>query len=256
MLSGHLPNISSNSYYHGQNNHISQSGFLGRLPSSPHHIPLSPPSHPEKPIFHLIKFNRHHNGEGREHHQINIDGNHHNSFHYENTTYYKINQGQNTYVEKSFLESQFGTKYIPLLSDSRVKSQFESHRSSNFYENNYTTISSPNQFTKPESGNHDPTQHVWGKPSTPIPQYSTIVQPKRNDQIHDRRESESHLQDFKGPTPTKQISFIDLSNDLSNDGSQRSPQSRPTRGSPRSGTFSRKDLERLKRSMSGKHNNI
>ena len=50
-----------------------------------------------------------------------------------------------------------------------------SHSSFNFHENNYTTMTLPNQFKKSESGNHDPTKHVWGNPGAEMPQYSTIV---------------------------------------------------------------------------------
>jgi len=80
LLSGYLPNISSNPqnvghirepYYQQLNSHIAKSSFLGGLPSFHHQ--LSSPSAPQPhitPVLELIKFNRHHNGEGREHHQI------------------------------------------------------------------------------------------------------------------------------------------------------------------------------------------
>ena len=99
-------------------------------------------------------------------------------------------------------------------------------------------MTQPNQFNPPESRNHDATKHIWGKSGTPIPQYSTLVQPNPNHQIHDPHVSESHLNEFRGPptspTPTNQDPLIDLSNVSIS----RSPHRGQTYGYPRKKSLS------------------
>ena len=127
-------------------------------------------------IVNLIKFHQISNREFHDNNiQIHINGNDHNSFHYQNTAYYKINQGHNTYVQKALLESHFGEKYIPLLSDPRFKSHIQSQRPMAYHgNNNYTTQTLPGQFQPSASKTNDHGGFIWGKPNALDKQFTTI----------------------------------------------------------------------------------